>query len=78
MNDEKGSNLRPNPIEEILSNSSISLLRKVAKTANFNNYYRVINQNQSGEVKYIGHFALRCGYVAEERERIKRLMGERE
>ena len=32
----------------------------------------------SGEVEDIGHFVLRCEYVAKKRERMERLMGERE
>ena len=31
-----------------------------------------------GEVEDVGHFVLRCEYVAEERERIEGLMGEKE
>ena len=32
----------------------------------------------SGEVEDVGHFVLQCEYVAEERERMEGLMGEKE
>ena len=39
---------------------------------------RVCKECGSGEVEDVGHFVLRCEYVAEERERMEGLMGEKE
>ena len=39
---------------------------------------RVCKECGSGEVEGVGHFVLRCEYVAEERERMERLMSKKE
>ena len=39
---------------------------------------RVCKECGSREMEDVGHFVLRCEYVAEERERMERLMGEEE
>ena len=40
--------------------------------------FRVCKECGSGGVEDVGHFVLRCEYVAEEGERMGRLMGEKE